>query len=186
VESTTLINKLFADGDWGKIFSVGLQLGISFYLIGGAVRDFIVDSSRISSDLDFEIHLVEQIDFIKILELFIKQLRDAQFEVDILAFSIVRVTTYQRTYEFALPRQEYFAQQECYGHSDFKFKLFSKLDPAESFKRRDFSCNAIAVKVLNSHIGELVDPFDGVKAITAKQLVPCSPHFFLDPVRFLR
>ncbi len=54
----------------------------------------------------------------------------------------------------------------------------------QDLRRRDFTLNAIAVDL---HSGEVVDPLNGLGALTARTLEVCSPRAFgLDPLRVLR
>jgi tRNA nucleotidyltransferase (CCA-adding enzyme) len=54
----------------------------------------------------------------------------------------------------------------------------------EDLKRRDFTCNSIAMRLIDDKI---LDPFNGTGAIKNKQIVLTGPETFLDdPLRVLR
>ncbi|EQC48039.1 tRNA cytidylyltransferase family protein [Bacteriovorax sp. Seq25_V] len=90
--------------------------------------------------------------------------------------------------EFSSPRIEIFKAGEI-GHLNFEPKFISNLSTAEAFKRRDFTFNAIGIFFGVAGADDeftIVDPYNGVDALEAKELRAISSDFFLDPVRFLR
>jgi len=176
------------------------QAGFNLTLVGGAVRDYLLEG-RVSRDLDFELGHQFEYDSAewstRINNLGTKLSRDSQYEIEFLNFSILRVSFLDSEdssanendwdVELAPARIESFSTRENYGHSDVNVELVSKAPYSETFKRRDFTVNAIGIEF--HHDKEALswaDPFDGRAAIKEKVLKTANPHFSKDPVRFCR
>lgn len=176
-----------------KLMTEILKESFVLTLIGGSVRDFII-SGKLSMDLDFELgHINEygQEEWIILLDKFEHLLIGHGFDViknDM--FHVYKVTYEGYSLEFASARTEnHSLDKEEKGHRDLSVTFHSSIDSALSFKRRDFTCNAIGLKFVheNSKLQVNVeDPFNGITAIENKELVPCHEDFVYDPVRFLR
>ena len=89
--------------------------------------------------------------------------------------------------EFSSPRIENFLNLNLHSHHNFSAILSSNLTFNESFKRRDFTINAIGLNLqFKANHAELIDPYLGKKDLEQKILKNIDQHFFLDSVRFLR
>lgn len=153
-------------------------LGFSLCLIGGAPRDYFLNKI-LSTDLDFEIRNLEA----SALRAFFKNKKMNYTE---LPYQITRVDFQGFDLEFSTPRIE----RQIAGnktHHHFEAELNPKLSYQDSFKRRDFTLNAIGIE-LDLKVGSevVVDPYGGVKDLEAGILREISDDFFLDSVRFLR
>lgn len=159
-------------------------LGFIPVLVGGAVRDFFLDSSDIV-DWDFELHHPQGSDSV-----WSKLLHSLKSDYTLMPqpHGVVKATLQgqKSEFEFALPRLETFPQKETYSHSDFSSTTVFQCTFEEACKRRDFTLNAIGAAFVK---GEWVlwDPLDGVNSLKSKTLHPCNPEDFgKDPVRWLR
>jgi len=157
---------------------------LELVLIGGAVRDWLAAQKK-TKDLDFEIRSKTNLTSTQEITSKIKEVA-THFEatVESLAFSILRIKLGAYELEFSFPRKDIYAQQLEYGHSDFEAKVDLGFDYKQSFKRRDFSINAIGINIENS---KLIDPYNGQTDLQNNNLVFINQQdYFKDPVRFLR
>lgn len=168
--------------------------GFSLTLVGGAVRDLLV-TGNLSHDLDFELrHTFEydEKDWSFRVNRLGERLREVYlYQVEFLSFSILRISFPGANYEVELgpARLEVYQSQGSYGHSDFKETLVSCAPYKETFKRRDFTLNALGVEfgaVQTEEEFRFIDPFGGLADLREKWLRPCSSDFSKDPVRFCR
>lgn len=131
------------------------------YVVGGAVRDFLL--GRSSKDLDFVVRGVPAEELEKFLETLGKiNLVGRNFGV----FKFVPAGGDERSpIDIALPRTEHAFGTG--GYHDFDVQSDPRLAIEDDLSRRDFTVNAIALDI--SRVGQLkiVDPFDGVKDLEA-------------------
>jgi poly(A) polymerase len=158
------------------------ELGSSFaaaghelYLVGGSVRDALLD--RLSPDLDFATDArPEQVQ--QILQRWADALWDTGIE-----FGTVGVGKGDHRLEITTFRADRYDQvsrnpQVCFGN---------RLD--DDLVRRDFTINAMAVRITPNGPGEFLDPLGGLAALRAGVLdTPAAPSvsFGDDPLRMLR
>jgi tRNA nucleotidyltransferase/poly(A) polymerase len=158
-----------------KIEDVGFKL----CLVGGAPRDYLMDRSFLSQDLDFELRGL----WITDLKIFLKAQKINYTE---LPYEIIRVDFEGCDLEFSTPRTEKTILDNK-THHHFSAELNPALSYKDSFKRRDFTINAIGIELdLKNKKEVVVDPYEGVNALMSKTLKEVSPDFFFDSVRFLR
>ncbi len=152
--------------------------GYQLCLVGGAVRDFLLNKT-LSHDLDFEVRQKK----IPELLLFLKQMG---LKVEELPYEILRVKHGEFDLEFSTPRIET-PMSGNMSHHHFKASLDDKLDYKTSFSRRDFTINAIGLELnfLNDS-EQIIDPFGGCDDLKTRVLREISHYFFFDSVRFLR
>ncbi|WP_370981579.1 hypothetical protein [Agaribacterium sp. ZY112] len=81
--------------------------------------------------------------------------------------------------EYALARKE---RKVAAGYGGFDFDTDSKVSLEEDLLRRDLTINAIA----EDENGKLIDPYGGIDDINNKLLRHVSPAFTEDPLRVLR
>ena len=134
----------------------------SAYLVGGAVRDLLLN--RVSHDLDF----VTPKDAIAISRSVANSLRGGFFTLD----------PERETGRVILTTEE---NQRYY----LDFASFRGPDLESDLRGRDFTINAMALDVREPEA--LIDPLGGAKDLHARRLRPCSPSSFEDdPLRILR
>jgi len=154
------------------------------YLVGGAVRDIILDKP--TKDFDFVVAKVEAKD----LEKFLAQ----QGQVNLVGksfgvFKFMPETGSQpgmtfEPFDIALPRTEHAGMSG--GYKDFAIQSDKDLKIEEDLSRRDFTINALAWDFKNQ---KLIDEFDGLKDLknkTIKAIGKPETRFQEDYTRMLR
>ena len=171
-----LKEKLAAHPIFERVAQVAAKEGLETYVVGGYVRDLILD--RPSKDIDFTcvgsgIHLAQEVaktfDFHVPLSVF-KNFGTAMLKLD------------DWELEFVGARKESYRQ-------DSRKPLVEDGTLLEDLERRDFTINAMAMSLNPENYGELMDPFDGIKDIKAKRIkTPLEPGitFSDDPLRMMR
>lgn len=166
------------------------NLGFSLCLVGGMTRDYFF-SNELGADLDFEIRPLKSSDhqtatwpqYYKKLHYHLDDLNLAYTE---LPYLITRVRFGDKNFEFSSPRSEIDLPGNL-THHHFRALLDPTLSYENSFKRRDFTINAIGIEMdLRSSSEKIVDPYGGLNDLRNEILRNITDDFFLDSVRFLR
>lgn len=134
------------------------------YLVGGAVRDKLLDRPVVDHD-----HVVVGALPEELLALGYKPV-GKDFPVFLHP---------QTGEEYALARTE---RKSGHGYHGFVFQADATVTLEQDLARRDLTINAIA----QDEHGALTDPYHGVRDIEARVLRHVSPAFVEDPVRVLR
>ena len=152
--------------------------GLDAFLVGGAVRDFLM-TKKLGEDLDFEVHgPLER--FPQTIKAFVES--RPKIRGELLPFQIYRLSTDNLILEFSpARREEYFSGR--WDHTNFRPHYIPHYKFTESFKRRDFTLNAIGYDYFQK---KWIDPFGGMRDLEERLLRPCSKDFIRDPVRYLR
>ncbi|CAM2971044.1 CCA tRNA nucleotidyltransferase [Mycobacterium intermedium] len=149
--------------------------GHELYLVGGSVRDALL--GRLSPDLDFTTDArPEQVQKI------VRSWADAIWETGI-EFGTVGVGKGEHRLEITTFRADTYDQVSRNPEVQFGDRL------EDDLVRRDFTVNAMAVRITATGPGEFLDPLGGLAALRAKVLdTPSSPEvsFGDDPLRMLR
>ncbi|MGO9506414.1 MAG: CCA tRNA nucleotidyltransferase [Mycobacterium sp.] len=149
--------------------------GHEIYLVGGSVRDALL--GRSSPDLDFTTDArPEQVQQIA------RPLADAIWDTGI-EFGTVGVGKDDHRLEITTFRADTYDQVSRNPEVRFGDRL------EDDLLRRDFTANAMAVRVTPSGPGEFLDPLGGLAALRARMLdTPSAPEvsFGDDPLRMLR
>lgn len=132
------------------------------YLVGGAVRDFVLQ--RVIKDFDFVVRNIAPQDLEKFLDKFGKVNLVGKF-FSVFKFSPEKWDPHNPI-DLALPRREHAFGTG--GYRDFDVQSDPKLPIKEDLSRRDFTINAMALKLSGEGKFELIDPFEGQKDIKAK------------------
>src|SRR5919197_2563841 len=154
----------------GERFAVA---GHQLYLVGGAVRDLLMGRPA-RGELDFTTDAKPE-EIIRVVHGW----ADAKRLVGV-RFGTVGVKKGQIDLEITTFRQEVYPEDD--RHPDVTFASDLEVD----LSRRDFTVNAMAVRVPGR---EFIDPFGGVRDLAAKRLdTPLDPSvsFGDDPLRMLR
>lgn len=143
-------------------------------IVGGSVRDFLIDPNLEPKDLDVEVYRLPVEQLVELLQGYGK--------VDLVgkSFGVIKLTTKETDYDFSLPRTE---NKEGKGHTGFIVEVDPNISPRQAARRRDFTINSIAYDPLT---GEFIDHFYGEIHLNSKFLVATSKAFLEDPLRVLR
>ena len=119
--------------------------GYKPYLVGGCVRDFLLNKAV--KDFDIEVFGIENLENLKlILEKYTKVHDIGK------SFGVLKINIDDFDIDFSIPRVE---KKVGKTHKSFEIKLLSNLNIKKAAKRRDFTINALAFS-LNSDIQEFL------------------------------
>ena len=178
MENTLFMN--FASSLDHKIFhtiaSVADRLQVETYVVGGFVRDLLL--KRPSKDIDFVcigsgINLATEV----------AQALGPDYRVTIFKnFGTAQIKFDDFDLEFVGARKESY-------RSDSRKPVVEDGTLDDDQNRRDFTINAMAIRLNAAHFGTLVDPFNGVDDLKKKIIrTPLDPvvTFSDDPLRMMR
>lgn len=139
------------------------------FLVGGAVRDFIL--GRETKDYDFVVRGMPAPE----LELSLK--KTGVVNLVGKTFGVFKFVPKSQAplepFDIALPRTEH-SLSMAGGYKDFEIQSDPKLPIEEDLKRRDFTINAIALRIKNQDtrykIQEIVDPSGGLNDLKLRLL----------------
>lgn len=139
----------------------------SSYLVGGAVRDLLLDIDI--SDIDIEVHNLNFEDLSNLLSEF------GTVNYVGKSFGVLKVGNIP--IDWSLPRRDSSGRKP-------DVKIDPDLTIEEALKRRDLTINAMAIDLKNI---SLIDPFGGFNDLQNKILRSPDNNFFVqDPLRFYR
>ncbi|MGH9178031.1 MAG: CCA tRNA nucleotidyltransferase, partial [Acidimicrobiales bacterium] len=148
--------------------------GHRLYLVGGVVRDAVLN--RLRPDADLDLTTSARPEEIKAL---VAPGADAIWDQG-QRFGTIGVQFGGRRYEITTHRAEAYVPESRHPEVQFSHEVEADLS------RRDFTVNAMAIRLPDM---AMVDPFDGVGDLAAARLrTPLSPEesFSDDPLRMLR
>ena len=149
----------------------------SVYIVGGFVRDLIMKRG-LPADIDF----VTEGSGIELAQK-ISQKIDPKVKVSVFKNFGTAMFRYKNAeLEFVGARKESYSENS-------RKPAVETGSLEDDQKRRDFTINAMAISLNPSNFGELIDPFNGLKAIEDKLLItPLEPRqtYSDDPLRMMR
>ncbi|GAA0881040.1 HD domain-containing protein [Algoriphagus jejuensis] len=169
-------SKLDENDIFEKVGAAGARLGIKTYLVGGFVRDLILN--RPSKDIDFTcvgsgISLAQEV----------ARSFDSHVPLSVFKnFGTAMLKLEDWELEFVGARKESYRLES-------RKPIVEDGTLEEDLERRDFTINAMAISLNPENYGELIDPFDGVGDIKRKLIkTPLEPGitFSDDPLRMMR
>ena len=162
-----------------KIISeLSSEIQIDAYLVGGCVRDLMLNPSKDAIDVDIMVE-GDGIAFAKIL---------AQ------KINVPKIVPFKKFATAKIPYKEFeievaSARLEKYDKSSRSPSEVTLSNIQDDLLRRDFTVNAMAVSLNEQNFGEFFDPFNGMEDLNNKILkTPLDPDttFSDDPLRMMR
>lgn len=148
-----------------EIANIIKENGGTLYLVGGAVRDEIMN--RKVHDEDYCVTGIEKETFEKLFPNAYKRGK---------SFGVYDI----ENKEFALARKD---KKIGKGHKKFEVQNGKDITIEEDLARRDITINSIAKNVLT---GKIMDPYGGIKDIKNKIIRATTDSFIEDPLRVYR
>ena len=162
-----------------KILSdLSTESNIKSYLVGGCVRDLMLNPSADSIDIDI---MVEG-DGISFAKLLAKKMNVPKV-VPFPKFATAKIPYHEYEIEIAS------ARLESYDKSSRNPSSIQISNIQDDLLRRDFTINAMAISLNENNFGEFFDPFNGMEDLKNKILkTPLNPDntFSDDPLRMMR
>ena len=159
-------------GEVGALFEAA---GHQLYLVGGTVRDAVL--GRLTTDLDFTTDARPET-----VQAIMRPWADALWDTGI-DFGTVGVGKAGHRLEITTFRADSYDQVSRNPRVQYGDRL------EDDLVRRDFTANAMAVRITAAGPGEFLDPLDGLAAVRRRILdTPAAPEvsFGDDPLRMLR
>lgn len=148
------------------------QAGYKPYIVGGSVRDSLLNLNN--KDYDIEVYGATADEIINT----IKPLGRVD-EVG-KSFGVIKIRIGEDEYDLSLPRLD---NKTGSKHTDFDITLNPNLTLEEASSRRDYTLNAL----MYSHsLGYIIDKHGGLQDLRNKQLRHIGPAYTEDPLRVLR
>ncbi|MBP6373745.1 MAG: CCA tRNA nucleotidyltransferase, partial [Flavobacterium sp.] len=159
------------------VSQAALELGIESYVIGGFVRDYLlerdfkkdIDIVAVGSGIDLALKVAELIPYHPKVQVF------KNYGTAMLRYEDTDI-------EFVGARKESYQFES-------RNPVVENGSLTDDQNRRDFTINALAISLNPATYGELLDPFDGVKDLEEKRIkTPLDPDITYsdDPLRMLR
>jgi len=167
-----LTNNIF-----NHICSCADELGIECYVIGGFVRDYIIDNST-AKDIDIVV-VGDGIEFAKNVS---QKLKNTPKVTIFKTYGTAMFKYNDMEIEFVGARKESYSKES-------RNPKVSTGTLEDDQNRRDFTINSMAFSLNKMNYGALVDPFNGLADIQNKVIkTPLSPEITYndDPLRMLR
>jgi tRNA nucleotidyltransferase/poly(A) polymerase len=173
--SVNFSSELSQNPIFSKVSASARKLGVDTYVVGGFVRDLILH--RPCKDIDF-VCVGSGIELAQRVAADLGGLPVTVFK----NFGTAMIRQQDVELEFVGARKESYRQ-------DSRKPLVEDGMLEDDQRRRDFTINALAIRLTESNYGELIDPFDGVGDLKRKMIrTPLDPAitFSDDPLRMMR
>ncbi len=159
------------------------KISPNIYLVGGAVRDVLLDKKF--KDYDFVVEGLSK----ESLKSFLESVPGKLMDIEGRNFGVFKLRLDDTDIEFldvALPRVDVY-EQHGLGHKDVEVETSEDLTINDDLGRRDFTINSIAIDLTNK---KLIDPYGGLEDLDKKSIKAVGvPHDRLvkeDPTRMMR
>lgn len=154
---------------------IAFKSGYKLYLIGGMVRDLLLNQKSLDIDITVE---GDAIKFAKILE----QEIGAKISSVHQNFGTVKVEINGKKIDFASTRSESYPKP---GHLPHVDKIGCSLK--EDVLRRDFTINSLAISLNQENFADLIDYVGGFEDLKTKKIrILHDKSFIDDPTRIIR
>ena len=162
-----------------KIISeVAENANLETYVVGGFVRDTLLNRKQNKTDIDF-VCVGSGIDLAKKVRGKLGGKTDVKYFKN---FGTAMIHYKGEYYEFVGARKESY-------RSDSRKPIVENGTLQDDQNRRDFTINAMAISLTTESFGELVDPFNGIADLKARCIkTPLNPDvtYSDDPLRMMR
>jgi poly(A) polymerase len=161
---------------FNKIAAAAAEIQVPCYVIGGFVRDKIIN--RPTKDID----IVCLGDGILLAQKVAERFKPTPMVNIFKTYGTAQIKTEEVEIEFVGARKESY-------NFDSRNPLVEPGTLEDDQNRRDFTINALAISLNETNYGQLIDPFNGLQAIENKILItPLLPQqtFIDDPLRMMR
>ena len=158
-----------------RVLAVIRSTGGRPMLVGGYVRDAIMNPGTVSKDIDVEVYGVADPDILAEALSAAGKVTEAG-----KAFGVLKVRTGETELDISLPRRE---SKTGAGHRGFTVIPDGSLGFAEAAGRRDFTVNSL---MADPETGEVTDCHGGMADLEAGVLRHTTDAFAEDPLRVLR
>ena len=173
----SLIEEALAPVVFGHVQKAADALGVDTYVIGGYVRDTFLDRPR-GHDID-----IVAVGSGIVLAKKVAELLPGKNNIQVFKnYGTAMIKWQNIQLEFVG------ARKESYDHES-RNPIVENGTLEDDQNRRDFTVNALALKLNKEGFGKLLDPFNGMQDLTAKVLrTPLDPDITYsdDPLRMLR
>ncbi|MBV6400105.1 MAG: CCA-adding enzyme [Anaerolineales bacterium] len=158
-----------------RIADESSALGFPIHLVGGSVRDLLLARPIVDLDLTLEG------DAIKLGRALVKK-----YGGDLTTHEKFFTATWTPQFSNSQILDLISARRETYPHLG-ALPTVTKSTLDDDLRRRDFTINAMAIRVDSDHFGELYDPLHGQSDLEKKLIRVLHPNSFLDdPTRIFR
>ncbi len=158
-----------------RIADESSALGFPIHLVGGSVRDLMLARPILDLDLTLEG------DAIKLGRALVKK-----HGGDLTTHEKFFTATWTPQFSNSQILDLISARRETYSHPG-ALPTVTKSTLDDDLRRRDFTINAMAIRVDSDHFGELYDPLHGQSDLEKKLIRVLHPNSFLDdPTRIFR
>jgi tRNA nucleotidyltransferase (CCA-adding enzyme) len=147
------------------------NLNINLWLVGGPVRDLILGYNNIDIDL-----LVDS----KLREFVTSLAKRLNANFNFTSFLTAKIINYKFPIDITQTRKEIYIKEGS-------LPRVSKGNFYDDIKRRDFTINALAIKIEDGKFKELIDTVNGLNDLKKKYIRVIKHNSFLeDPTRIIR
>lgn len=160
-----------------KVIDALYDKGLQPYLVGGKVRDFLMDKDN--KDTDIEVYGVDSTSEL------VNTLLSCGGDVNIAgeSFGVIKYTLNGEEFDVSLPRKDSL-KDNSNTHTSINVEVDPDLTEEEASRRRDFTMNALMYNPIEE---EIIDFHGGVKDIEDSVLrIVDAETFTDDPLRVLR
>ena len=162
-----------------KIISeVADSIDLECYVVGGFVRDILLNRKQIKTDIDF-VCLGSGINLAKEVAKKLENTTEVKYFKN---FGTAMIKYQSECYEFVGARKESY-------RANSRKPIVEDGSLQDDQNRRDFTINAMAISLNSSRYGNLLDPFNGTEDLKLKTIkTPLNPNttFSDDPLRMMR
>jgi tRNA nucleotidyltransferase (CCA-adding enzyme) len=161
--------------DTKRVLAIIRSAGGRPMLVGGYVRDAILDPRITGKDIDIEVYGIADLDILSAALASAGKVTEAG-----KAFGVLKVRAGETDIDISLPRRE---SKTGAGHRGFDVIPDGAMGFREASGRRDFTINSIMADPLT---GEVIDCWGGLADLRAGILRYTTAAFAEDPLRVLR